>query len=75
MKPDDSRNFARMVSRYTSLAMILPVSTVVGYVLGYLLDKWLGTKWLFLVGLLFGIAAGFVQLIREIQKDTRDGDD
>src|SRR5205823_2952101 len=61
-----------MVSEYTALAFVLPVSTMVGYVIGYLLDKAFGTHFLYLVFLLIGIASGFVQLIRQISRDTRD---
>jgi len=30
------------------------------------LDKWLHTTWLYLAGLLLGIVAGFVELIRTV---------
>lgn len=61
-----------MVGEYTSLAFLLPVSALVGYVLGYLLDKRFGTTWMYIAGLLLGIAAGFVQLIRQLMRDTHD---
>ena len=60
-----------MVGEYTSLAVLLPVSTVVGYVMGRLLDRWLGTHFFYIVFLILGIAAGFVQLIRQVQKNSR----
>jgi F0F1-type ATP synthase assembly protein I len=58
------------VAEYTSLAFLLPVTAVVGYVIGYLLDKAFGTHFLYIVFLLLGIAAGFVQLIRVLLRDT-----
>lgn len=61
-----------LVGEYTSLAFMLPIATVVGYALGYLLDRAFGTHWIYIPGLLFGIAAGFVQLIRQLMRDTRD---
>ena len=61
-----------MVGEYTSLAFLLPVATFVGYLIGYLLDKAFHTHFLYIPFLLLGIAAGFVQLIRQLQKDTRD---
>jgi ATP synthase protein I len=61
-----------MVSEYSALAFALPTATFVGYIIGYLLDKWLGTSFLYLVFLLIGIAAGFLQLFRQISRDTRD---
>jgi ATP synthase protein I len=68
----EKRSFMAMVSEYTALAFLLPTCTFVGYAIGYLLDKALGTHFLYLVFLLVGIAAGFVQLIRQLLRDTRD---
>ena len=70
MKPQKSP--MAMVSEYTGLAFLLPVSTLVGYGIGYLLDKAFHTHFLYLVFLVLGIISGFVQLIRQIQRDTRD---
>ena len=61
-----------MVGEYTSLAFLLPAATFVGYLMGYLLDKALGTHWLYIPFLILGIVSGFVQLIRQLMKDTRD---
>ena len=65
--------FAVLVGEYTSLAFLLPAATFLGYLMGYLLDKALGTHWLYIPFLILGIASGFVQLIRQLMKDTRDG--
>jgi F0F1-type ATP synthase assembly protein I len=64
--------FGKMVGDYTALAFMLPTATFVGYLIGYLLDKAFGTSFLYIVFLLLGIAAGFVQLIRQLMRDTRD---
>jgi F0F1-type ATP synthase assembly protein I len=61
-----------MVGEYTSLAFLLPVATLVGYVIGYLLDKAFGTHWIYIPGLILGIVSGFVQLIRQLMRDTSD---
>jgi F0F1-type ATP synthase assembly protein I len=61
-----------MVGEYTGLAFLLPVSALIGYVLGYLLDKEFQTNWIYIPGLIVGIAAGFVQLIRQLMRDTGD---
>lgn len=66
----EKKPFTVMVGEYTALAFVLPVATFVGYALGYLLDKALHTHWIYIPGLLFGIVAGFVQLIRQITRDT-----
>jgi len=69
------KNFWVLVGEYTSLAFMLPAATVVGYAIGWLLDRALGTSFLKAIFLVLGIAAGFVQLIRQVQKDTRSRDE
>ncbi len=63
------------VGEYTSLAFLLPAATVVGYGIGYLLDRAFGTSFLRVVFLVLGIAAGFVQLIRQFLRDTKNRED
>ena len=53
--------------RAMSIAFILPVSIFVGYGIGWFVDSRLGTKYWSLVGLLVGIVAGFVDMIRQIR--------
>lgn len=65
-------NSLAMVGRYLSLAMMIPIATLVGYVMGYFLDKAFGTTFLKIVFLLFGIAAGFLDLFRELNKDSKE---
>lgn len=53
----------------TSLGIMFPVSITVGGVIGYLLDRKLGTlPWLSALFLGFGIAAAFVNLFRTLGK-------
>ena len=61
-----------MVGEYTALAFMLPAATFIGYLIGYLLDKAFGTHFLYIPFLILGIAAGFVQLIRQLMRDTRN---
>ena len=61
-----------LVGEYTSLAFMLPLATFIGYAIGYLLDKAFHTRWIYIVGLILGIAAGFVQLVRQLMQDTHD---
>ena len=70
--PSDKENLWVTLARYSQLAVMMPAATFVGWVIGYLLDKWLHTTWLYLVGLLLGIAAGFVELIRTVMSDMMD---
>jgi F0F1-type ATP synthase assembly protein I len=62
-------NPMQQVGRYLGLAFLIPTSALTGYVMGYLLDKAFHTKFLTLTFLLLGIAAGIIELIRELTKD------
>ena len=66
----DKDNFWVQFARYSQLAFVLPAATAMGWLIGLGLDKWLHTTWLYLVGLLLGIAAGFVELIRTALSDS-----
>jgi F0F1-type ATP synthase assembly protein I len=59
-----------MVGKYTTLAFLIPSTTFAGYAIGYLLDRWFGTHFLYLVFLLLGIAGGLIELIRQVGRDT-----
>ena len=55
----------RQIGLYSIVGIYFVVATFLGLALGYYLDKYLGTKpWLTLLFLLFGIAAGFINLFR-----------
>lgn len=60
----DKRSGWAQVAKYSEIAFIFPAATVAGLLVGVALDHWLHTSWLSVVGLLIGILAGFVQLIR-----------
>ncbi len=60
----DKKSFWVQVGHYSQIAFIFPAATVTGWLIGVALDHWLHTKWLYLVGLILGIIAGFVELIR-----------
>ena len=47
------------------IAFILPAAVLIGWGAGALLDKWLHTHWIYIVGLLFGSAAGLVEVVRQ----------
>jgi F0F1-type ATP synthase assembly protein I len=65
------RGFVVQAARYSQLALTLPAATVVGWLVGTALDRWLGTSFLFLVGLLLGIAAGFIELVRTVSRESK----
>ncbi|HMV49343.1 MAG TPA: AtpZ/AtpI family protein [Blastocatellia bacterium] len=52
-----------------SVGMVLVSNIVGGIVLGYLLDRWLGTRpWLLLVGIVLGSVGGFAALYRVVSR-------
>jgi F0F1-type ATP synthase assembly protein I len=65
MAADKSGSALAKLADYSALGMLLPGAIAVGYGIGYLLDKWLGTTYLYMVFLLLGIVAGFVGLIKK----------
>lgn len=64
----DDNVWAR-VARYSGLGLLLPVSTVMGYLAGWGLDKLFHTHFLWLVFLGLGAVAGFIEMIREVRQD------
>lgn len=62
--PERKKSVLVQLANYSQLAFIFPAATVVGWLIGAALDRWLHTTWLYLVGLILGIIAGFVELIR-----------
>lgn len=57
------------IGKYLGLALMLPVSTGVGYGIGHFLDALFHTTWLRWVFLGFGSIAGFLDLLYELDKD------
>ena len=60
----NKKNFLVQMAAYSQIAFVFPAATVVGWLIGAGLDHWLHTTWLYIVGLIVGIIAGFVELIR-----------
>ncbi len=63
-KPRQKQPPFASLARYSEIGFIIPSAVLLGFFLGKLLDYWLHTKWLYLVGLLFGAVVGFWQVIR-----------
>ncbi len=60
------------LARGTRYAAELAVATVVGFGLGWFLDRQLGTEpWLAILFLMLGVAAGFRNLLRAVEQETR----
>ena len=64
--PERKKSVLVQLANYSQLAFIFPAATVVGWLIGVALDHWLHTTWLYLAGLILGIIAGFVELIRMV---------
>jgi len=76
MTPGEEQSAWKALGELSTVGMTLVLATVIGLAGGYYLDKWLGTSpWLTLIGLGFGIAAGFVNLFRSVKRAERDIDD
>ncbi|MBI4665036.1 MAG: AtpZ/AtpI family protein [Nitrospinae bacterium] len=56
-----------------TVGMQLAVSILIGLGIGLALDRWLGTKpWFMLLFLIFGVAAGFLNVYRTAMKEGSD---
>ena len=66
--PEREKSIWVIAGEYSSVAMILPASVFVGYLIGYFLDKQFGTTYLYLVFLILGIVSGFIQIFRFLKK-------
>ncbi|MGD0179659.1 MAG: AtpZ/AtpI family protein [Terriglobales bacterium] len=64
--PPEKKSALVQLANYSQLAFIFPAATVAGWLAGLALDHWLHTTWLYLAGLIVGIIAGFVELIRTV---------
>jgi F0F1-type ATP synthase assembly protein I len=58
------------LGKYLNLALLLPISTLVGFALGYGLDMLFHTGWIRYILLVLGAIAGFMEAIRVLTKDT-----
>ena len=64
MAASNKKNPWAQAAQYAHLGVALPAATVTGYFIGALLDHLFGTDFLYLVFLIVGIAAGFLELYR-----------
>ncbi len=73
---DDSepKNPWVQVARYSEIGFIIPAAILLGFGIGKILDYYLHTKWIYIVGLLFGAVVGFAQMIR-LAMSSSDADE
>ncbi len=68
----DADNLWRQVGQYTGLAFTLPAAGLVGYAIGWLIDRHFGTGHIFtIVFLMLGCAAGLLEVVRTLGKENR----
>jgi ATP synthase protein I len=62
-------NVVRELGKYYTIAFLLPACILIGFGIGYGLDRLFGTAFLKIIFLLLGVAAGIIEVIRELSKD------
>jgi ATP synthase protein I len=68
-KKENKEEINRKSGLAYAAAFSLFAAVVSGLLLGWLLDRWLGTSpWLLVVGIVLGAAAGFYEFIRSASK-------
>ena len=68
--PSDQKNELWIkVGRYMGMTVSLPAAAFVGYAIGYGLDHLFGTRFFRLIFLVLGVAAGLIQVVRELNRE------
>ncbi len=66
---DDQVSLWRQLAGLSSLGIILGASIALGAAIGIALDRWLKTSpWFTILFFLFGVAAGFVNLLKDLKR-------
>jgi F0F1-type ATP synthase assembly protein I len=67
----DKNSIPVQLGKYYGMIFILPAAVLVGFGIGYALDKVFHTSFLKIVFLFLGVAAGVIDLFRELTKDEK----
>ena len=70
MASPNKKSVWAQVGAYLSLGFFLPAASVAGYLIGVGLDRLFDTTFLKIVFLIVGIAAGFVEMIRIVSRNS-----
>jgi len=66
---DDQVSLWRQLAGLSSLGITFAASIAIGAAIGILLDRWLQTSpWFTILFFLFGVAAGFVTLLKDLKR-------
>ncbi len=65
-EPEGRIRGLKVAAMLSTIGLTLAISIGLGIGLGILLDRWLGTNWIVIVGTLLGVIAGFQQMIRAV---------
>lgn len=69
----ETAQLLKQLGTLSTLGIALAAAIAIGTGIGYLLDKWLGTlPWLTILFFFFGVAAGFLNIFREIKRLKAD---
>jgi hypothetical protein len=72
--PTDKKSPLVTVIRYSEIGFILPAAVLLGYLLGTAIDHWLHAKWAVIAGVIFGVIAGFISMIRMALRSENEKD-
>lgn len=70
--PKEDESALVTVLRYSEIGFIIPAAIVLGYLVGKGLDHWLHRSWLPVAGVIFGVVAGFISMIRFALKSENE---
>jgi ATP synthase protein I len=71
--PEPSKSTVGSLGAVSAVGIAFVLAVVIGFGVGYLLDRWAGTSPLFvIVFFFFGVAAGIVNVVRTVNAVTRN---
>jgi ATP synthase protein I len=73
LSKEEKERLFRDLRLYGSLGIEMAAAVLIGTLMGYWADKWLGTQpWILIVGFILGAAAGFRNLFGFIAREDHD---
>ena len=64
----NARDTLMKADQMLQIAFILPAAVFIGWIAGAGLDLWLHQHWIYMAGIMLGIATGFVQIFRMLRE-------